>query len=349
MEASPEQPFFIRGRGWSSSSPKLTEKLLQLPCSTLAVGDICITLTRHVSRAQTNSTSSTSGGRGGKANKSGVTRPYGTYAKSRNASTTSILKSSHQAQSQRGGIRMTAAAARKLVSGPSTPTATTAPAVVGAASSSTAPGTTANVDSAAGINNQMTPTARQTEKILSSPSSSSASAMEVDNSTEKEMDLSVAKTRSTENENSAIPDSNKNTSLSLPPTSQASAYKRKSISPAPLGIVGRSKTIDVDHVTSNDMRPPSPKKRRWSAPEQTDLEAQQKQNNNSLASSSSSSSSSEKHDTSVRFDVEKFTRVNENKEVVSKGGSHNENSKDSTDISIKTEVVKSMDISPEKA
>lgn len=246
---------------------------------------------------------------------------------------------------------MTAAAARKLVSGPSTPTATTAPAVVGAATL-TASGATANVsDAAAGINNQVTPIIRQTEKILSPPSSSLSSAMEVDNSTEKEMDLSVAKTRSTENSNSAIQDSNKNASLSFPPASQASSYKRKSISPGSFGIVGRSKTIDGDHVTSNDMRPPSPKKRRWSAPEQTDMEneaqQQQKQNNNSLPSSSSS----EKQGTSVSFEAVNFTRINEHKEIASKSGSHNENSKDSTDISIKnsSEVVQSTDIPPEKA
>jgi zinc transporter 12 len=46
MESSPEQPFFVLGRGWSPSSPQTTQKLLQLPCTPLAVGDVCITLSR---------------------------------------------------------------------------------------------------------------------------------------------------------------------------------------------------------------------------------------------------------------------------------------------------------------
>ncbi|XP_021943819.1 putative uncharacterized protein DDB_G0291608 [Folsomia candida] len=46
VPSTPEQPFFVLGRGWSSLSPKTTEKLLQLPCSPLAVGDICITLSK---------------------------------------------------------------------------------------------------------------------------------------------------------------------------------------------------------------------------------------------------------------------------------------------------------------
>lgn len=46
VPSSPEQPFFVLGRGWSSLSPKTTEKLLQLPCCALAVGDVCITLSK---------------------------------------------------------------------------------------------------------------------------------------------------------------------------------------------------------------------------------------------------------------------------------------------------------------
>jgi len=47
IDATPEQPFYIVGRGWSSSSPQSTEKMLQLSCRELSVGDICITLTRN--------------------------------------------------------------------------------------------------------------------------------------------------------------------------------------------------------------------------------------------------------------------------------------------------------------
>jgi hypothetical protein len=52
VPSTPEQPFFILGRGWSSLSPKTTEKLLQLPCSPLAVGDVCITLSKSTSHNQ---------------------------------------------------------------------------------------------------------------------------------------------------------------------------------------------------------------------------------------------------------------------------------------------------------
>ena len=48
MDASPEQPFFVIGRGWSSSSPAKTEQKLRLPCTALCVGDVCITLRRKI-------------------------------------------------------------------------------------------------------------------------------------------------------------------------------------------------------------------------------------------------------------------------------------------------------------
>ncbi|CAG7693771.1 unnamed protein product [Allacma fusca] len=48
VETSAEQPFYVIGRGWSSSAPAKTEQRLQLRCTPLCVGDVCITLRRNV-------------------------------------------------------------------------------------------------------------------------------------------------------------------------------------------------------------------------------------------------------------------------------------------------------------
>lgn len=40
-----EYPFFVFGQGWSSCSPDRTTQLLELPCTKLSVGDVCISLT----------------------------------------------------------------------------------------------------------------------------------------------------------------------------------------------------------------------------------------------------------------------------------------------------------------
>lgn len=176
---------------------------MQLPCTTLAVGDICITLTR-----QQKTPSVSSGGRGGK--KSQTTRPYGTYSKSRNASTSSILKTSKQ--NPRG---------RKAV--PTTPTTPSAPQSFDIPSQS--------------------PANRQPELVKSAVAMSPVDKQEA-------VAVSHASTVST----------SESTSLVAP--SLPSATKRKSISPGPEG--------SLDHEN-----PSSPKKRRWSAPEQMDADPQQ--------------------------------------------------------------------------
>ena len=48
---SPEHPFFVTGRGWSSCSPDLTMTRFSLDCKQLAVGDVCISLRHGVSEA----------------------------------------------------------------------------------------------------------------------------------------------------------------------------------------------------------------------------------------------------------------------------------------------------------
>lgn len=40
-----EYPFFVFGQGWSSCCPDRTTELLELPCTKLSVGDVCISLT----------------------------------------------------------------------------------------------------------------------------------------------------------------------------------------------------------------------------------------------------------------------------------------------------------------
>lgn len=40
-----EYPFFVFGQGWSSCCPDRTTQLLELPCTKLSVGDVCISLT----------------------------------------------------------------------------------------------------------------------------------------------------------------------------------------------------------------------------------------------------------------------------------------------------------------
>ncbi|XP_052816188.1 uncharacterized protein LOC128243000 [Mya arenaria] len=45
IEAPPEHPFFVFGRGWSSCQPGWTMKRYGLECHTLTVGDVCISLT----------------------------------------------------------------------------------------------------------------------------------------------------------------------------------------------------------------------------------------------------------------------------------------------------------------
>ena len=46
LTISPEHPFFVTGRGWSSFSPHQTITRFSLDCKQLAVGDVCISL-RH--------------------------------------------------------------------------------------------------------------------------------------------------------------------------------------------------------------------------------------------------------------------------------------------------------------
>ena len=48
---SPEHPFFVTGRGWSSCSPDLTMTRFSLDCKQLVVGDVCISLRHGVSEA----------------------------------------------------------------------------------------------------------------------------------------------------------------------------------------------------------------------------------------------------------------------------------------------------------
>lgn len=298
MESSPEQPFFVRGRGWSSSSPKLTEKMLQLPCGTLAVGDICITLTRHV-RSQSISRSSggpttqhhstpPSAGRGSKS-KSGTTRPYGTYAKSRNSSTNSILKSSHsQQQKGNNGARGNG---RKLVSGPAT--------------------NLADVNNTAGVNNSII---RQTEKINSPahpqqlpppPSAAAVAAVAIEikedrqlRNVGKDVDIPLATLSSTTTTTLQSGSNNPTTTSSgsgrfethtkeasleaaittttaSSSSSTASGSKRKSISPSPVGPQPCSGEENDAQDGESSMMPPSPKKRRWSAPDQIEVESQQ--------------------------------------------------------------------------
>lgn len=45
VEVLVEYPFFVFGQGWSSCSPERTTQLLELPCTKLSVGDVCISLT----------------------------------------------------------------------------------------------------------------------------------------------------------------------------------------------------------------------------------------------------------------------------------------------------------------
>ncbi|XP_024150269.1 ataxin-1a [Oryzias melastigma] len=45
VEVLLEYPFFVFGQGWSSCCPDRTTQLLELPCSKLSVGDVCISLT----------------------------------------------------------------------------------------------------------------------------------------------------------------------------------------------------------------------------------------------------------------------------------------------------------------
>ncbi|XP_077404335.1 ataxin-1a [Vanacampus margaritifer] len=45
VEVLAEYPFFVFGQGWSSCCPDRTTRLLELPCTKLSVGDVCISLT----------------------------------------------------------------------------------------------------------------------------------------------------------------------------------------------------------------------------------------------------------------------------------------------------------------
>ncbi|XP_031152107.1 ataxin-1a [Sander lucioperca] len=45
VEVLVEYPFFVFGQGWSSCCPDQTTQLLELPCTKLSVGDVCISLT----------------------------------------------------------------------------------------------------------------------------------------------------------------------------------------------------------------------------------------------------------------------------------------------------------------
>ncbi|XP_029588269.1 ataxin-1 [Salmo trutta] len=45
VEVLVEYPFFVFGQGWSSCCPDRTTLLLELPCTKLSVGDVCISLT----------------------------------------------------------------------------------------------------------------------------------------------------------------------------------------------------------------------------------------------------------------------------------------------------------------
>ncbi|XP_027892826.1 ataxin-1a [Xiphophorus couchianus] len=45
VEVLLEYPFFVFGQGWSSCCPDRTTQLLELPCTKLSVGDVCISLT----------------------------------------------------------------------------------------------------------------------------------------------------------------------------------------------------------------------------------------------------------------------------------------------------------------
>ncbi|XP_051991385.1 ataxin-1a [Xyrauchen texanus] len=45
VEVLVEYPFFVFGQGWSSCCPERTTQLLELPCTKLSVGDVCISLT----------------------------------------------------------------------------------------------------------------------------------------------------------------------------------------------------------------------------------------------------------------------------------------------------------------
>lgn len=45
VEVLAEYPFFVFGQGWSSCCPDRTTQLLELPCTKLSVGDVCISLT----------------------------------------------------------------------------------------------------------------------------------------------------------------------------------------------------------------------------------------------------------------------------------------------------------------
>lgn len=45
VEVLVEYPFFVFGQGWSSCCPDRTTQMLELPCTKLSVGDVCISLT----------------------------------------------------------------------------------------------------------------------------------------------------------------------------------------------------------------------------------------------------------------------------------------------------------------
>jgi len=48
VEAATEHPFFVRGKGWCSSSPERTLRRHGLPCRQLDVGDCCMALSQLV-------------------------------------------------------------------------------------------------------------------------------------------------------------------------------------------------------------------------------------------------------------------------------------------------------------
>lgn len=59
MEVLLEYPFFVFGQGWSSCCPDRTTQLLELPCTKLSVGDVCISLTlKHLKNGSLKKTQS---------------------------------------------------------------------------------------------------------------------------------------------------------------------------------------------------------------------------------------------------------------------------------------------------
>ncbi|CAL8100728.1 unnamed protein product [Orchesella dallaii] len=296
VEATPEQPFFIRGRGWSSSSPKLTEKILHLSCTMLTVGDICITLTRHVKKQANNASSGGTGshhptpsGRGAKS-KAGATRPYGTYAKSRNASTSSILKSSHQLQqrsnnSVTNGTRMNG---RKLVSGPATnldvnTSSTTVSSAVLTTTSNSISKQTEKVSSASDKEERQDKTTEEKEVNLSVANSNVPTTSSAPTSVAIRSDYSCSSNTTittpinSGSRNNASPGNSSDSKDQSEAKSAAPAailsYKRKSISPCPVGSPVKKEDETRDSDTNGGA--PSPKKRRWSAPDQIEVESQQ--------------------------------------------------------------------------